>query len=139
MGHSPSRPLPCNSPEACPLQLNSMVELIADMTCRATWRSRHKAPGIPSAQSFDNRLVNKFSVSTATNTYDCGELPASRSCKPLAWLRLTRHARMCSYMLVQWTTRDAGTPTVRLGTAPGTYTQTFTGNCTTYAREGGVL
>ena len=33
----------------------------------------------------------------------------------------------CSSILVQWTTRDAGTPTVQYGTASGRYTQNVTG------------
>ena len=36
---------------------------------------------------------------------------------------------------MQWTTRDAGTPTVMYGTSSGALTQMATGNTTTYTHE----
>ena len=39
-------------------------------------------------------------------------------------------------MLVQWTTRDAGTPTVLYGTTAGNLSFNATGNTTTYTRCG---
>ena len=36
---------------------------------------------------------------------------------------------------MQWVTRDAGTPTVMLGTQAGALTQTVTGNTTAYTHE----
>ena len=42
---------------------------------------------------------------------------------------------LCREISVQWLTRDAGTPTVHYGLAPGSLTSTTTGNTTTYTRQ----
>ena len=40
----------------------------------------------------------------------------------------------CRNMLVQWTTKDAGTPTVKYGTTATSLTMNTTGNTSTYTR-----
>ena len=39
---------------------------------------------------------------------------------------------VCSYMLVQWQTRDEGSPEVKWGLTSGSYTDTVAGNVTQY-------
>ncbi len=41
-------------------------------------------------------------------------------------------SHLCREMVLQWTTADTGTPTAKLGTAPGNYSITATGNSSTY-------
>ena len=43
--------------------------------------------------------------------------------------------KLCRNMLVQWTTKDAGTPTVKYGTTATSLTMNTTGNTSTYTRR----
>lgn len=48
---------------------------------------------------------------------------------------LTGRLRMCRQVVVQWTTRDVGSPVAQVGTTSGQYSQTALGVTTTYPRS----
>ena len=45
---------------------------------------------------------------------------------------MRRHHAACRQVVLQWTTRDRGTPTAQVGSSPGNYTISETGTYTTY-------